>query len=126
MKTFIQYIQEEKNKKDSITFDIPLLIRVLELAREDVKDDMEIHRIVERLLDIRSRGILTMDDYNFISGLKEHYVNEMAAGAVSGGPTNVTGPQSATDPVSSTAVDMRKRKKHNPLLINMDRRKSLQ
>jgi hypothetical protein len=70
MKTFKQY-NEEADKKDSITFDIPLLIRVLELAREDVKDDMELHRIVERLIDIRNKGMLTMDDYSFIAKLKE-------------------------------------------------------
>ena len=45
------------------------------------------------------------------------YINEMGAGAVGGGsagPTNVTGPQSATDPVSATAVDMRKKKRKYP------------
>lgn len=38
----------------------------------------------------------------------------MGAGAVSGskGPTNVTGPQSGTDPVSATAVNMKKKKKY--------------
>ena len=43
------------------------------------------------------------------------YLKEMAgSGGMGGGvpgPTNVTGPQSGTDPVSATAVDMRKRKK---------------
>jgi hypothetical protein len=61
-------MNEEQDKKDTITFDIPLLIRVLELAREDVKDDMELHRIVERLLDLRHEGTLTMDHYEQISG----------------------------------------------------------
>jgi hypothetical protein len=32
---------------------------------------MELHRITERLIDIRDKGVLTMDDYNFIAGLKE-------------------------------------------------------
>jgi len=47
----------------------------------------------------------------------KEYLNEMAGGGGGGGaaavagPTNVTGPQSGTDPVSATAVDMRKRKK---------------
>lgn len=36
----------------------------------------------------------------------------MGAGAVSAGPTNVTGPQSGTDPVSATAVNMKKKKKY--------------
>lgn len=34
----------------------------------------------------------------------------MSAGSV--GPTNVTGPQSGTDPVSATAVNMKKKKKY--------------
>ena len=42
----------------------------------------------------------------------KHFITEMGAAAgVGSGPTNVTGPQSATDPVSATAVDMNKRKK---------------
>jgi len=54
------------------------------------------------------------------------FIIEMGAGAVGGGspgPTNVTGPQSATDPVSATAVDMRKRKKRKPIIMPMTRRK---
>jgi len=71
MKSFKQYINEVNDKEDVITLNIPLIIRMLELAREDVKDDMELHRITERLIDIRDKGVLTMDDYNFIAGLKE-------------------------------------------------------
>jgi len=45
------------------------------------------------------------------------FISEMGAGAVaSAGPTNVTGPQSGTDPVSATAVDMKKRKRKYPTL----------
>jgi hypothetical protein len=54
------------------------------------------------------------------------FIYEMGAGAVGGGspgPTNVTGPQSATDPVSATAVDMTKRKKRKPIILPMGRRK---
>ena len=69
MKTFKQHLTEA-DKKDTITFDIPLLIRVLELVREDIKTDMDLHRVVERLIDIRKRGVLTMDDYNYIASIK--------------------------------------------------------
>ena len=62
---------EEVDKKDTITMDIPLLIRMLELAREDIKTDAELHRVVEKLIDIRNKGTLTMDDYDFVSKLKE-------------------------------------------------------
>ena len=43
----------------------------------------------------------------------KEFILEMGAGAVgSAGPTNVTGPQSGTDPVSATAVDMKKKKRY--------------
>jgi hypothetical protein len=73
MKSFKQYVTEVNDKKDTITLNIPLMIRMLELAREDVKDDMELHAITERLIEIRNKGVLTMDDYNFIAGLKEDF-----------------------------------------------------
>jgi hypothetical protein len=62
---------QEADKKDTITFDIPLLIRVFELVREDIKTDVDLHKVVERLIDMRHNGILTMDDYNNIAHLKE-------------------------------------------------------
>ena len=66
-------VQEETDKKDTVTFDIPLLIRVLELAREDIKSDMDLHKVVEKLINIRDKGMLTMDDYDYIAKLKEEY-----------------------------------------------------
>lgn len=65
------HVTEEADKKDTITLDIPFLIRVLEYAREDAKDDMALHRVVEKLIDIRNKGTLTMDDYDFVTKLKE-------------------------------------------------------
>ena len=62
---------ESVDKKDTVTFDIPLLIRVLELAREDIKSDMDLHRVVERLINMRDKGMLTMDDYDAIAAIKE-------------------------------------------------------
>lgn len=71
-------VKEEVDKKDTVVLDIPLLIRVLELAREDIKTDMDLHRVVERLIDIRKKGTLTMDDYDFVAGLKEEFqIDEM-------------------------------------------------
>jgi len=64
-------ILEATDNADVISVDIPLMIRILELAREDVKDDMELHRITERLIEIRNKGVLTMDDYDFIANVKK-------------------------------------------------------
>jgi len=64
-------MSEEVDKKDTVTLDIPLIIRVLELAREDLKSDMDLHKVVEKLIEIRNKGTLTMDDYEFIANIKE-------------------------------------------------------
>ena len=63
--------REEVDKKDTITFDIPFLIRLLEYSREDAKTDMDLHHVVEKLIDIRNKGVLTMDDYEFVVKIKE-------------------------------------------------------
>ena len=54
--------------KDSVTMDVPLFIRMLELAREDIKSDEELHNVVERVLALKNQGTLTMDDYTEIVG----------------------------------------------------------
>ena len=73
-------LAEETDTVDTITVDIPLMIRLLELAREDVKDDMELHKITERLIEIRSKGTLSMEDYDFIANgkakIKEEVLDE--------------------------------------------------
>jgi hypothetical protein len=68
------HMAEDVDKKDTVTFDIPLLIRVLELAREDIKSDMDLHRVVERLIGMRDKGMLTMDDYDTIAQIKENHI----------------------------------------------------
>ena len=52
---------------DAVTMNIPLLIRILELAREDIKTDIELHLIAEKLTDISKKSnIATMSDYECI------------------------------------------------------------
>jgi len=62
---------KESDQKDTVTLDIPLLIRILELVREDIKDDASLHRVVERMLDLKNKGPLTMDHYDYIAGKVE-------------------------------------------------------
>lgn len=69
---------EAVDKKDTVTLDIPLLIRVLELAREDIKTDMDLHRVVEKLINIRNKGMLTMKDYNYIARIHEDIVSQVS------------------------------------------------
>lgn len=67
----LESITEAIDKMDVVMFDIPLLIRMLEYAREDAKTDMDLHKVVEKLIHIRKKGVLTMKDYNFVTRLKE-------------------------------------------------------
>jgi hypothetical protein len=54
--------------QDHVSLDIPLLIRLFELLREGVKSDVEVHEIVERMLAMKEKGVLNMDDYAVIAG----------------------------------------------------------
>jgi hypothetical protein len=73
MKSFKTYINEATDKRDAISIDIPLMIRLLELAREDVRTDVELHKIVERLISIRNKGILNMNHYSYIAGNRQQH-----------------------------------------------------
>lgn len=64
-------IKEEADKADTVTMDIPLLIRVLEYAREDAKTDMDLHKVVENLIKMRDEGTLSMAQYDAIVKIKE-------------------------------------------------------
>jgi hypothetical protein len=63
-------VKEAVDAKDTVTMDIPLLIRVLEYAREDAKTDMDLHKVVENLINMR-KDTLTMHDYDSIVSIKE-------------------------------------------------------
>lgn len=57
---------------DTITMDIPLFLRMLEFAREDASQDMDLHDVTEKAnLLTKDRGILSMNDYNEIVGAAE-------------------------------------------------------
>lgn len=56
------------DKVDSITMDIPLFLRMLEYAREDAKDDMDLHNVTQRANKLTKHlGTLTMDNYSEIT-----------------------------------------------------------
>ena len=70
-KTKNKKLKEELDKADTVTMDIPLLIRVLEFAREDAKTDMDLHKVVENLIKMRDGGTLSMSEYDKIVAIKE-------------------------------------------------------
>ena len=61
------------NPRDTIKLDVPLFIRLLEYAREDAKDDMELHRVAENVIELVRYGeTLGMIDYLNILGPQEN------------------------------------------------------
>jgi len=53
---------------DIIKLDVPLFIRLLELAREEIKDDADIHDVAEIVTKLSQQGVIGMDQYNDIVG----------------------------------------------------------
>jgi hypothetical protein len=51
---------------DIIKLDVPLFIRLLELAREEIKDDADIHDIAEIVTKLSQQGVIGMEQYNDI------------------------------------------------------------
>jgi len=51
---------------DIIRLDVPLFIRLLELAREDVKQDADLHDVAEAVIKLSQDGVVTMADYDSI------------------------------------------------------------
>jgi hypothetical protein len=57
----------EVNKKDIIKLDVPLLIRLLEYSRENIKDDAVLHKLVENIINLSvNNEVLSMKNYNKI------------------------------------------------------------
>lgn len=48
---------------DIIKLDVPLFIRLLELAREEIKDDADLHDVAEAVIKLSEHGPVTMDQY---------------------------------------------------------------
>lgn len=54
--------------KDIVSMNAPLLIRLLELAREDLKTDVQLHLLAEDILSVSKEGRpLSMSDYDRIT-----------------------------------------------------------
>lgn len=60
---------EPTDEVDTVTLDIPLMIRLLEYAREDAQTDMDLHNVAEQLIDLSKEvDVLSMDQYDAIVG----------------------------------------------------------
>jgi hypothetical protein len=61
---------------DVVKLDVPVFIRLMELAREDIKNDMDIHDIAEIITKISQERLVTMNDYDSIVGFMKHQGND--------------------------------------------------
>jgi len=60
------------NPTDKVTLDIPLLIRLMEYAREDAKSDVDLHNVAENAISLSHSGrTLTMPDYKSLVGSRD-------------------------------------------------------
>ena len=51
---------------DIVQLDVPLFIRLLELSREEIKDDADIHDLAEIVIKMSEQGPVTMSNYKDI------------------------------------------------------------
>jgi hypothetical protein len=72
-------VDAEKNPIDIVKMDIPLLIRMMEYAKEDAETDMDLHAAAENMIELSKEDrILNMDDYNtIISPDEEKQLDEL-------------------------------------------------
>jgi len=54
------------NEDDIIKINVPAFLRVIELVREDIKDDVPLHYLTEILTRLSQDSVVTMDDYENI------------------------------------------------------------
>jgi hypothetical protein len=58
---------KKENPIDVASLDIPLLIRIMEYAKEDAQTDMDLHKVVENIIKLSKEGrTLNMSDYSNI------------------------------------------------------------
>lgn len=51
---------------DIVQLDVPLFIRLLELSREDIKQDADLHDLAQAVIKMSQQGPVTMADYDKI------------------------------------------------------------
>lgn len=74
---------------DVITMDVPLLIRLLEYAREDAKTDMDLHNVAENLIKYsKIHDVLSMEQYDKIVAAAHGGNEDPSAPAFAGEPQN--------------------------------------
>lgn len=57
----------ESDAVDTVTLDVPLLIRLLEYSREEIKTDEDLHALATRVVQASKNGPLGMKDWEAVS-----------------------------------------------------------
>lgn len=72
-KHMVGSMEEEIDTIDTVTMDVPLLLRIMEYAREDAKTDQDLHHVAEKMVRLSKNKSLSMNDYDSIVsiGIKE-------------------------------------------------------
>lgn len=69
VKGITQNIREDEDPTDIIAMDVPLFLRMLEWAKEEAAEDVDLHEVTERAIEaVKLRGLLSMDDYQDLIG----------------------------------------------------------
>lgn len=63
--------ENQVDKIDTVTMDIPLLTRLLELSREDIKSDAELHQVITNIVKLKDQGTLDMNHYDNIKKVEK-------------------------------------------------------
>jgi ferritin-like protein len=63
-----KYLTGDFEMADIVHLDVPLFIRLLELAREEIKQDADIHDIAQKVIELSKDGPIDMSDYDNIVG----------------------------------------------------------
>lgn len=59
---------EDYTMADTVQLDVPLFIRLLELAREEIKGDADIHDLAQRAIELSKNGPIDMSSYDELVG----------------------------------------------------------
>jgi hypothetical protein len=79
----------EADATDTVSMDVPLLLRMMEYAREDAKTDEDLHDVAEKMIELsKHHDYLCMDNYNEIVGSAAHDDMNEAAKKKGPKPTN--------------------------------------
>jgi hypothetical protein len=69
VKNVAQNIREEEDPTDIIAMDVPLFLRMLEWAKEEAAEDVDLHEVTTRAIEaVKLRGLLSMEDYDSLIG----------------------------------------------------------